>query len=256
MLRYEVTGSSGAVALVTLDRPESRNALTNALISEIKAAMARADADDAVSAVVLTGADPAFCAGMDLREMGQLGMPTEDLDSGGAHWWAAITKPVIGAINGAAVTGGLELALACDVLIGSDRARFADTHARVGLIPGAGLTVLLPQAIGLRSAKEMSLTGRFVDAQEAKDLGLLARVVPHEDLIATALAMGDDVAACVQPAVRELKALYDDVALLPLDRGRVLEGERAAAWAAHSGGADVIESRREQVIARGRSLQS
>ena len=255
MLRYEVTGSSAAVAVVTLDRPAARNALTNGLIAELKAAMARADADPAIAAVVLTGADPAFCAGMDLREMGRDGMPTEDLDEGGAQWWAPISKPVIGAINGAAVTGGLELALACDLLVGSDRARFADTHARVGLIPGAGLTVHLPAAIGLRRAKEWSLTGRFVGAAEALEAGLLTRVVSHDELLPTAVAMGDDVASCDQPTARELKALYDDVSLLPADRGRALEGVRAAQWAAHHGDAGSIESRRESVIARGRSLQ-
>src|SRR3984957_14663804 len=104
-----------------------------------------------------------------------------------------MTKPVVGAINGPAVTGGLELALQCDFLIASERARFADTHARVGVMPGWGLTVLLPQAIGLRRAKEMSLTGNYMDAAEALAVGLVNRIVTHDELLPTALALGRDI---------------------------------------------------------------
>src|SRR5439155_2773688 len=138
--------------------------------------------DDAVAVIILTGTDPAFCAGLDLRELGSAeGQIRPDRTSTGTSTgtggggngdvvtnspWPPLTKPVIGAINGAAVTGGFELGLNCDFLIASERARFADTHTRVGIMPGWGLSVLLPQAIGIRRAKEMSLTGNFMTADE------------------------------------------------------------------------------------------
>ncbi len=140
---------------------------------------------------VLTGADQAFCADLDLQELGSTaanlssGQPVETQGHRRGAPWPVMTKPVIGAINGAAVTGGLEVALQCDFLIASERAGFADTHARVGVMPAWGLTVLLPQAIGLRRAKEMSLTGNFVGATEALALGLVNRgVVPHHGVAA------------------------------------------------------------------------
>lgn len=118
------------VRTLTLNRPQSRNALSAALRDRFFAALADAEADDDIDVVILTGADPVFCAGLDLKELaGQTALP--DISSR----WPAMTKPVIGAINGAAVTGGLELALYCDILIASEHARFADTHARVGLLP-------------------------------------------------------------------------------------------------------------------------
>jgi enoyl-CoA hydratase len=159
------------VCTITLNRPDARNAMNSELQRDLAAALAAAEADDDVDVVVLTGADPAFCAGLDLRE---LGSTAANLVGGrdGAHrspftvLWT-MTKPVIGAINGAAVTGGFELALACDFLVASERATFGDTHARVGVTPGGGMSVFLPQTVGLRKAKEMSLTGNFIDAHEA-----------------------------------------------------------------------------------------
>src|ERR1700704_1863337 len=154
------------VAVVTLNRPEARNALSPALNAALPQAIAACDARDDVDAIVLTGADPAFCAGVDLKSLGT--------DSEVKHIVAGAdelirpfpdtSKPVIGAINGATVTGGLEIALTCDFLIASERARFADTHARVGIMPGWGLTVLLAQRIGVGRAKEMSITGNYIDA--------------------------------------------------------------------------------------------
>ena len=131
------------VRTLTLNRPQSRNALSTALRDQFFGALADAETDEDVDVVIVTGADPVFCAGLDLKELGgQTALP--DI----SPRWPAMTKPVIGAINGAAVTGGLELALGCDFLIASDRARFADTHARVGLVPRWGLTSRLPAAVG------------------------------------------------------------------------------------------------------------
>src|SRR3954454_8744366 len=170
------------VATVTLNRPEARNALSRQLQREIRELVSRASDDDEVDVVILTGADPAFCAGVDLKELGSGGNDMRAAVSGDRSQpgpLPRIAKPIIGAINGVAITGGFELALNCDFLVASDRARFADTHARVGVMPGWGLTVLLPQAIGVRRAREMSFTGNFLSAEEAFHLGLVNHVVSH-----------------------------------------------------------------------------
>src|SRR3954447_25070376 len=174
------------IAVLTLNRPEKRNALNGELTAALRKGMAQADADDSVSVIVLTGADPVFCAGVDLTDIGG-GAPdrfTPGTESEPGRPWRRTTKPVIGAINGAAVTGGFELALQCDFLVASDRARFGDTHARVGVIPGGGWSVLLPQAVGVRKPKQLSLTSRFLDADEALRWGLVTHVVPHDELLA------------------------------------------------------------------------
>lgn len=160
------------VRTLTLNRPQSRNALSAALRDRFFAALADAEADDDIDVVILTGADPVFCAGLDLKELaGQTALP--DI----SPRWPAMTKPVIGAINGAAVTGGLELALYCDILIASEHARFADTHARVGLLPTWGLSVRLPQKVGIGLARRMSLTGYYLSATDALRAGLVTEVV-------------------------------------------------------------------------------
>ena len=174
---------SGAVATVILNRPDRRNALSGALLSQVRAGLAELDGRADVRAIVLTGADPAFCAGLDLTELGRPDSPLSAATAGPVV--PAMGKPLIGAINGAAITGGLELALACDFLVASERARFADTHARIGIMPGWGLTYELPEAIGLRRAREMSATGNFVGARTAMDWGLVNHVVPHAELSAS-----------------------------------------------------------------------
>ena len=184
---------SDRVATVTLNRPAVRNALNAALRSALPSIMENLDRDESVDVIILTGADPAFCAGIDLKELGGNSRGGEEetraLIDGGRPF-GPVSKPVIGAINGVAITGGIELALNCDFLIASDRASFADTHARVGIQPGWGLTVLLPQAVGLRRAKEMSTSGNFVDARTALQWGLVNRVVAHDDLVSTCRALG------------------------------------------------------------------
>jgi len=155
-----LTEVHGGIATITLNRPDARNALSSDLIRALRSAVRDADANDDVSVLVLTGADPAFCAGLDLKELGAGGSGLADSGATGDAPRAErgalppTAKPVIGAVNGAAITGGFEIALNCDFLVASDRARFADTHARVGIQPGWGLTVLLPQAIGVRRARE------------------------------------------------------------------------------------------------------
>jgi enoyl-CoA hydratase len=233
------------VRTLTLNRPESRNALSSALRDRFFAALAEADADDGVDVVIVTGADPVFCAGLDLKELGnQTAIP--DI----SPRWPAMTKPVIGAINGAAVTGGLELALYCDVLIASDRARFADTHARVGLLPTWGLSVRLPQKVGVGLARRMSLTGDYLSAADALRAGLVTDVVPHEQLLAAARGVAASIVGNNQGAVRALLASYHRI-----DESQTGEGlwlEAAAARQFRPSGAD-IAANRDAVLARGRA---
>lgn len=249
MLRYE---KSGPVAVVTLDRPEVRNALNVALKDAIRAAMARAEDDNDIAVVVLTGEDPAFCAGLDLREVGEQGV-ARPADARVTRWWDPLTKPVIGAVNGVAITGGLELALSCDILIGSERAKFGDTHARVGLLPFGGLSTRLPAAVGLRRAKEMSFTGNFLSAEEAFAVGLITHLVPHAQLMATALSIANDIAGNDRETVAALNALYDEVDALAPGDGLQREAERASAWTqTHDQGRGVAQ-KRAAIIARGRA---
>jgi len=204
VVRY---AESAGVATITLDRPDARNALSAALVAELDAALSRAESDPAVAAIVLIGTDPAFCAGLDLKEFTATGRPpagASDL----ILRVADLAKPAIGAVNGPVFTGGLELALGLDLLIASDRARFGDTHAKVGILPGGGMTARLPRAVGPRVAVDMSFTGRVLDAAEALQHGLVSRVVPHDELLATAQAIGETIAARDAAVLRELKKLY------------------------------------------------
>ena len=244
------TNTDGAVRVFTLNRPEARNALSVALQSALAVALNAADADDAVSCVVLTGADPAFCAGLDLKELGQ-GVAPGTLSQADSPFTAlaSMRKPTIGAINGACATGGLELALACDFLVASERARFGDTHARVGFTPAGGMSVLLPQAVGLRMAREMSFTGNFIDATEAHRIGLVNRVVPHEQLLDIAIAIGNNIATADQEAVRALKDLYDRGPKLAPSAALELELE---VFRNRTLPAETIEARRAGLLDRNR----
>ena len=260
-----VVDIADGIATVTMNRPESRNALSSELLRALPLALRDCNADGNVSVIILTGADPAFCAGLDLRELGspqgQIRPDRTDRTSAGSadsdvvtnSPWPPLTKPVIGAINGAAVTGGFELALNCDFLIASERARFADTHTRVGIMPGWGLSVLLPQAIGIRRAKEMSLTGNFMTADEAFHFGLVNRVVPHEELLPTARRLAADIAGNDQESVRELLRSYKLVAGTTVDDGMRIEQETARGWQGRRFDPAEVERRRQAIIERGRS---
>ncbi|MGN6793524.1 MAG: enoyl-CoA hydratase [Streptosporangiaceae bacterium] len=239
------------VAVVTLNRPERRNAISASLLAALRHALTDADGRADVRAIVLTGADPAFCAGLDLAELGEPDGPLSAAGIGAV--FPRLTTPVIGAINGPAVTGGLELALACDFLVASDRARFADTHARVGVMPGWGLTVALPEAVGLRRAREMSATGNFVSAPTALAWGLVNHLVPHEELLSFARRLGTDIASADPGAVREILATYNEGALVTAAEAALIEARAHRRW--HDGGIDatLVASRRDAVIERGRA---
>ncbi|MGE3448410.1 MAG: enoyl-CoA hydratase, partial [Microbacteriaceae bacterium] len=210
-LRYDVTDRT---ATITLDRPAARNALSTAMRSELPATMARADDDRDVDVVILTGADPAFCAGLDLAELasGDHAVAATALSSeqppSPRRPFEPISKPVIAAVNGPAVTGGFELALHCDFIVASERARFADTHSRVGIQPGWGLTAMLSAAVGVRRARELSGTGNFLDAATAHAWGLVNHVVPHEELLPFCRRLGADICSNDQAAVHHVLGTY------------------------------------------------
>jgi enoyl-CoA hydratase len=244
----------GAAAIVVLYRPKRRNALTAGLMVELADTMAALDADDDIGAIVLTGTDPAFCAGLDLTELAG-DADNLHVDETGRPW-PRLGTPVIGAINGPAITGGLELVLHCDFAIASEQAAFADTHARVGVMPGWGMSVLLPQAVGLRRAKRMSLTGNFVTAEAALAWGLVSEVVPHDQLLPAAVALAEDACSVDRRAAATLLTLYDDNADDQIGSGLRREYVLAREWRDGVFQSETIVERRAAVRDRGRSQMS
>ncbi len=247
---------SDGIGTITLNRPEVRNAINGALRRGLAEAVTALEADTGVSVLILTGADPAFCAGLDLRELGgrpaEVG-PGDETGQGSVRPFPPLTKPLIGAVNGACITGGFELALNCDFLIASERAVFADTHARVGVMPGWGLTALLADAVGVRRARELSLSGNFLTADRALTWGLVNRVVPHEELLPTVRGLAADIAGNDQPGVQRMLATYAAQEHARLDDAWRLESEGARAFRATEGfRPDEVERRRQAIIDRGR----
>ena len=243
----------GPVAIVTMNRPDALNALSRALRAKLVSVFQELAQDEDIRAVVLTGAGRAFTAGVDLKEAGQtgfaLGADGGDIDL--AEGLAAYPWPIIGAINGFAITGGFELALMCDVLLASEEAKFADTHARVGIMPGWGLSQKLSRLIGISRAKELSFTGNFLDAATAADWGLVNRVYPANELVPAAVKMAHDMASCDPVLLRGYKKVIDDGFAANFGDGLAMEVKRSAEHA-QSVTAESVEAARKQVTSRGR----
>jgi enoyl-CoA hydratase len=250
---------SERIATITLNRPEARNALSSELLSKMAGALRASEADEHVDVIILTGTDPAFSAGLDLKELGSTG---SNLDGGSGaaggvntHGvrgpFPKLTKPIIGAINGVAVTGGFEIALNCDFLVASERAKFGDTHARVGVMPGWGLTVLLPQAIGVRRAREMSFTGNFMDAAEALHFGLVNHVVAHDELIPFTRNLAADIVGNERDGVRHIRTTYNAIATD--DDDWEAESRDGRAWRRTQFSPEKVAQRRAQIQARGQT---
>jgi enoyl-CoA hydratase len=251
---------SERVAVITITRPDQRNALNRAVRRALPEAIRTCDANDDVDVLILTGADPAFSAGVDLKEFGSGQVSQGESFGGVAETRDAFrgalpphTKPLIGAVNGVAVTGGFEVALNCDFLIASDRARFADTHARVGVMPGWGLTVLLAQRIGVARAKQMSFTGNYLDAPTALAWGLVNEVVPHDDLLPYCRKLAADIVSNDQMGVRRMLRTYDEVTATTVDEGWEIEARVSREWEGPGFDPASIESRRMKIVERGRS---
>lgn len=248
---------SDATAVITLNRPEQRNALSTELRSRLVAALHEVAADRDVRVVVLTGAGKAFCAGLDLKELGQKGLGAggtgeDPEDVNVLKAMGATPQPIIGAINGVAVTGGFEVALGCDVLIASSEARFADTHARVGILPGWGISQKLPRLIGISRAKELSFSGNYLSAEQAERWGLVNRVVAPAELLPTCLALAHDMASCVPEVLVQYKRLIDEGYSLPFADAMKLEARRSIEHA-KTVTPDAIEGRRSAIQQRGRA---
>jgi enoyl-CoA hydratase len=247
----------GPVAVLTLDRPKQMNALNAELRLALGRAFRELQADASVRVAIVTGAGRAFCAGMDLKEIsgGPAGATGYDTSVSGQQEMAAAIEafegPILAAVNGPAVTAGFELALACDLIIASTRAVFIDSHARVGILPGWGLSQKLPRLIGAARAKEVSLTGNALDAERACAWGLSNRVVLPEELLPTCRALARDMASCVPEVMRGYKRLIDAGAgmhlpdALAFERSAAIESARAVSSA-------TLASRREAVTQRGR----
>jgi enoyl-CoA hydratase len=240
------------ISVVTLNRPEARNALNAELMAQLPATLRHLDESPEVDVIVLTGTDPTFCAGLDLRELEAGVLRVGALTRQGTPW-PDVAKPVIGAVNGPAITGGLELALWCDFLVASENARFADAHARLGIQPFWGLTWALPAAVGLRNAKMMSATGNPVTASRALAMGLVIEVTPHEQLLSRTLEIAADVASNDGPALRQVLATETDNVGRSKDEAYVVEYARAQEWHANDIDGGRVAERRAAVTARGRS---
>ena len=231
------------MALITLNRPAARNAVNVELADALVQAIA---ASQDARCIVITGADPAFCAGLDLRNLG-----TDKLADLPPFIHAVTVSgvPTIAAVNGAAVTGGFEIALGCDFIVASDRARFADTHLRVGVYPGPVL-VELPRRVGMAKAREMSLTGNFVDAETALRIGLANHVVPHDDLLAVALDLAAAIAEQDPTMVATMRRDWTETGALPVSEAHRRHREIADEFGFSGVGSDTLRQNMAAVVER------
>ena len=186
----EIRVEAGKVGIVTLNRPKALNALNDALMTELGAALKAFDANDAIGCIIVTGSERAFAAGADIAAMAKYSFV--DVYKGdyiSRNWEVirSIRKPVIAAVSGFALGGGCELAMMCDFIIAADNAKFGQPEIKLGVIPGAGGTQRLPRAVGKSKAMDMALTGRMMDAADAERAGLVSRVVPSDKLADEAL---------------------------------------------------------------------
>lgn len=243
------------VATVTMNRPDALNALSGELRQAIVETFHHLRDDAETEVIILTGAGRAFTVGLDLKELGGEVVPSKeaaikDTDVGKAV--AQAGKPVIGAVNGFAITGGFEIALMCDFIIASTNARFADTHARVGVVPGWGLSQRLPRLIGINRAKELSLTGNFLDAETARDWGLVNRVVSDEALLPTCQQLAMDITS-TEPVTRgEIRRIMDEGWHATLTEGMNIEKTANRAHDKSQRPAEQVAGRRQQIQDRGR----
>jgi len=211
----------GKVGVITLNRPKALNALCNQLISEVIDACKGFEKNDNVGAIVITGSEKAFAAGADIKEMSTV--TYKDCYSGNlfASFMeiAKISKPTIAAVSGFALGGGCELAMTCDIIIAAESAKFGQPEILLGVIPGAGGTQRLIRAIGKSKAMEMVLTGNQINAQQAERDGLVAKVVPNDKLLESALAMGEKISSLSRISVAMAKETVNSAYELNLTEG-------------------------------------
>ena len=246
-----------AVATVILNRPNQMNALNAELRIALGDTLAELEADPEIRAVVLTGAGRAFCAGMDLKEIGggSEGQTGYELSVAGQDAMRAgfenFSGPVIAAVNGAAATAGFEMALACDIIFVAKGAKFLDTHARVGIVPGWGLSQRLPRIIGINRAKEVSLSGNALTAELAYEWGLANRVCEAETLLQEAKALALDICSCVPGVMEQVKTMIDTGYTMHFEDAMAYELETGIESSKQIDSAKIGE-RRAAIIERGR----
>ncbi|MEV6071767.1 enoyl-CoA hydratase [Nocardia sp. NPDC052001] len=201
----------GRVALITLNRPKALNALNSQVLTDISAALDELENDNEIGAVVLTGSERAFAAGADIKEMSEKSYMDMFLTDHFAGWdrLVAFRKPIIAAVAGYALGGGCELAMMCDILLAADTAKFGQPEIKLGVIPGMGGSQRLTRAVGKAKAMDLILTGRNMDAEEAERAGLVSRIVPAADLVATALEVAETIASMSLPSVMIAKEAVD-----------------------------------------------
>lgn len=215
------TETRGRVAIITLNRPDALNALNSELLGELRKTLAQYGADEKIGAIVLTGSEKAFAAGADIKEMHPLdfvGAYMSDFFEG----WSAVAetrKPVIAAVSGYALGGGCELAMMCDFIIAAESAKFGQPEITLGVIPGMGGTQRLARAVGKAKAMDLCLTGRMMDAQEAERSGLVARVVPTDEVLTTAIKAAEKIAGFSLPVAMMVKESVNRADELTLAEG-------------------------------------
>eukprot|EP00246_Nothoceros_aenigmaticus_P005021 TRINITY_DN16830_c0_g2_i1.p1 TRINITY_DN16830_c0_g2~~TRINITY_DN16830_c0_g2_i1.p1 ORF type:complete len:263 (+),score=42.41 TRINITY_DN16830_c0_g2_i1:162-950(+) len=232
LIEVEVGGDG--VAVITLNRPEALNALTKEMISDLALAFRDLEVNPEAKVIILTGAGRAFCAGVDLTAATAVFKgEVKDQDKDPVVQMELCRKPIIGAINGFAITAGFEISLACDILIASTDAKFVDTHTKFGIFPSWGLSQKLPRLIGVNRARELSFTATPLDAARAEKWGLVNRVVPPGDLMKEARGIAEAILKNQQQLVVTFKAVVKDGLKLPLGDALRLEMQRAHEYYSH-----------------------
>jgi len=207
------------IATITLNRPPM-NAVNEELLDELVSACQDIEKDKGIHVVILTGAGRAFSAGRDLPAV------LEGVEYPGGPRYGVLenlSKPVIAAVNGFCFTGSFELAMCADIIIASEKAVFADTHSRFGIVPGGGQTQRLPRIVGLRKAKELMFTGRRISAEKAEQLGIVNRVVSHDELLEQARAMAEEILENIPETISTMKSLINQSMSLDLEAGLARE---------------------------------
>ena len=248
-----LTSTEGGVTTVTMNRPEALNALSAGLRNRLTEVFTDLAEDSATEVIVFTGNGRAFTVGLDLKELGGETAAATVVNKDLGKAMLQVNKPIIGAINGYAITGGFELALMCDFMLASEQAKFADTHARVGVVPGWGLSQRLPRLIGINRAKELSLTGNFLDAATAYTWGLVNRVVAADELLATAQQLAKDIVSTELVTRNAVRHIMDAGWHTSLTEGLVIERDANREHAKTEVRAEKVAARRAQIQQRGRS---
>lgn len=216
-----IAETRGRVGLVSLNRPKAMNALNSDMSRQVLAALRAFDGDESIGAMVITGSEKFFAAGADIKEMHQKSFVDMHNENYFGAWdlISAIRKPIIAAVNGFALGGGCELAMLCDFVIAGSGAQFGQPEIKLGILPGIGGSQRLTRLIGRSLAMDLILTGRLIGADEAKASGLVARVVPSEDLLSVALEAADKIASYSYPAVLLAKEAVNRAEEVSLSEG-------------------------------------